>query len=54
MHKLKSMTPKVYEQSIGFIRILEGDNPLDNTAIHPESYDVALKVLEKLVFLLMI
>lgn len=50
VHKLKSMTPKVYEQSIGFIRILEGDNPLDKTAIHPESYDVALKVLEKIGF----
>ncbi len=48
VHKLKCMTPKIYEQSIGFIRILEGDNPLDKTSIHPESYLVAMKLLEKL------
>ena len=36
--KLKTMTPKVYEQAIGFIRIVDGENPLDKTAIHPESF----------------
>ena len=46
--KLKGFTDKVYEQSIGFMRILEGDNPLDKTGVHPESYSYALKVLEKL------
>ncbi len=48
--KLKGMTPKVYEQSIGFIRIIGGENPLDRTAIHPESYDITEKLLEKLGF----
>ncbi len=47
--KVKSMTDKVYEQSIGFMRVLEGNNPLDRTGIHPESYTKAetlLKLLE--------
>lgn len=48
--KLKTMTPKVYEQAIGFIRIVDGENPLDKTAIHPESYDATKKLLEKLGF----
>lgn len=46
--KIKGMTPKVYEQSIGFLRIPDGINPLDKTGIHPESYDVTNKLLEKL------
>ena len=36
------MTPKVYEQAIGFMRIIDGKNPLDRTSIHPESYDAAI------------
>ncbi len=48
VEKLKSMTPKVYEQSIGFLRIPEGENKLDKTSIHPESYDIALKLLENI------
>lgn len=48
--KVKGMTPKVYEQSIGFIRILEGSNPLDKTSIHPESYTVTEKLLASLGF----
>ena len=47
---LKSMTPKVYEQSIGFIRIPDGDNPLDKTSIHPESYQKTEKLLSELGF----
>ena len=39
-----------YEQCAGFIRIYDGDNPLEITAVHPESYDVAEKLLEKLDF----
>ena len=35
---IKGITPKVYEQAIGFIRVIDGDNPLDKTGIHPESY----------------
>ena len=38
---------KAYEQAAGFLRIREGDNPLDNSAIHPESYAVAEAVLER-------
>lgn len=38
VEKLKGMTPKIYEQAIGFLRIPEGVNPLDKTGIHPESY----------------
>ena len=44
--KLKSITPKVYEQAIGFMRIIDGKNPLDRTSIHPESYDAAKKLLD--------
>ena len=38
--KVKGVGPKAYEQAAGFLRIPGGDNPLDNTAIHPESYPV--------------
>ena len=46
----KIITPKVYEQSIGFMRVIDGDNPMDITPIHPESYDTTIKLLEKLGF----
>ena len=46
--KAKLLSDKVYEQAIGFLRITEGDNILDETAIHPESYDVALSLLKEL------
>lgn len=46
--KLKGITPKIYEQSIGFLRIIDGTNPLDKTSIHPESYDKAIKLLESI------
>lgn len=42
------LTDKVYEQAIGFLRITDGDNILDSTGIHPESYDVAINLLDKL------
>lgn len=42
---IKSFGDKSYEQAIGFIRIVDGDNILDKTSIHPESYDAALKLL---------
>ncbi len=45
--KQKLLTDKAYEQAIGFLRISDGDNVLDRTAIHPESYEVALKLLNK-------
>ena len=46
--KKKVLTDKTYEQSIGFIRIIDGINPLDKTSIHTESYDATLKLLNKL------
>ena len=48
LKKVKSYGEKAYEQSIGFIRIIDGSNVLDKTGIHPESYDVALKLLKDL------
>lgn len=42
----KILTPKVYEQSIGFLRINDGDNLLDETFIHPESYNIAMQILD--------
>ena len=44
----KLLSDKVYEQAIGFLRIPDGDNILDSTGIHPESYSVAIKLLESL------
>lgn len=44
--KKKVVTTKVYEQAIGFLRILDGENQLDKTDIHPESYQATLKLLE--------
>ncbi|NES40509.1 Tex family protein [Moorena sp. SIO2C4] len=38
--KVPKLGPKAFEQSAGFLRIRNGDNPLDNTAVHPESYSV--------------
>lgn len=46
--KKKLLSEKAYEQAIGFLRIVDGENILDRTAIHPESYDIALKLLEKI------
>lgn len=37
--------PKAYQQSVGFLRIVNGDNPLDNTDVHPESYPIAEKIM---------
>ena len=44
--KVKKMGPKAYEQCAGFLRITDGTNILDNTAVHPESYDAVKKLLE--------
>lgn len=40
LRKVKGLGPKAFEQAAGFLRIHDGDNPIDRTAIHPESYDV--------------
>ena len=44
----KLLNEKVYEQAIGFLRITDGDNILDSTGIHPESYNIALELLKEL------
>jgi len=46
--KEKLLSDKTYEQAIGFMRILDGENILDKTDIHPESYNIAINLLEKL------
>ncbi|MGN0432021.1 MAG: Tex family protein [Lachnospiraceae bacterium] len=46
--KVAKLGPKAYEQCAGFLRILDGDNPLDATSVHPESYEAAGKLLAKL------
>ena len=43
--KVKRLGAKTFEQSIGFLRIVDGEEPLDNTAIHPESYDITNNLL---------
>lgn len=46
LKKVKGLGPKAYEQCAGFLRIPGGKETLDNTAVHPESYDAAKKLLE--------
>ena len=46
--KVAKLGPKAYEQCAGFMRILDGDNPLDATSVHPESYEAAMQLLDKL------
>lgn len=43
--KVKRLGDKVFEQCAGFLRVMESDEPLDNTSVHPESYDAARKLL---------
>lgn len=45
--EVSKLGPKAYEQCAGFLRILDGGEALDNTGVHPESYDAAKKLLEK-------
>ena len=46
--KKKLLSDKTYEQAIGFLRIIDGDNILDVTSVHPESYNIALNLLKEL------
>ncbi|MEE1313218.1 MAG: Tex family protein [Lachnospiraceae bacterium] len=46
--KVAKLGPKAFEQCAGFLRITDGENPLDATGVHPESYDAAQKILESL------
>ena len=48
--KKKILSSKVYEQAIGFMRVIDGDNILDKTPIHPESYEDAIKLINSLGF----
>nr|WP_297769919.1 Tex-like N-terminal domain-containing protein [uncultured Butyrivibrio sp.] len=46
--KVPKLGPKAYEQCAGFLRIADGENPLDATSVHPESYEATLKLMDKL------
>lgn len=46
LKKVPRLGPKTYEQCVGFLRIFDGDNPLDKTPIHPESYEVVKRLLK--------
>ena len=46
--KVAKLGPKAYEQCAWFMRITDGDNPLDATSVHPESYEAAKKLLDKM------
>ena len=46
--KVPGVGPKTFEQAAGFLRIREGENPLDQTAVHPESYSVVEQIAESL------
>lgn len=46
--KVPKLGPKAFEQCAGFMRITDGDNPLDATSVHPESYDAAEKIMLRL------
>ncbi len=46
--KVAKLGPKAFEQCAGFMRITDGDNPLDATSVHPESYEAAGKLLDKM------
>lgn len=46
--KVAKLGPKAFEQCAGFMRIQDGDNPLDATSVHPESYEAAIHLLKKL------
>ena len=48
IRKEKLLTDKTYKQAIGFLRINDGNNILDETAVHPESYNVALNLLKEI------
>jgi uncharacterized protein len=48
LKKVPRMGPKAYEQSAGFLRIPDSENPLDNSAVHPESYKIVQKIAKDL------
>ncbi len=48
LKKVKGLGPKTFEQAAGFLRIADGKRPLDNTAVHPESYPLAVRILAEI------
>ncbi|WP_307479116.1 Tex family protein [Cytobacillus purgationiresistens] len=48
LKKIPRLGAKTYEQAIGFLRILDGDEPLDRTGIHPETYPEVIKLIKRL------
>lgn len=48
LKKVPRLGPKAFEQSAGFLRIRDGENPLDASAVHPESYHIVDKMAEDL------
>lgn len=48
LKKVKGLGPKTFQQAAGFLRIAKGEEPLDNTAVHPESYPLARQILEQI------
>src|SRR5690606_19753638 len=48
LKKVPRLGAKTYQQCVGFLRISDGDNPIDNTPIHPESYSVVNRLFEEL------
>lgn len=48
LHKVSRLGPKAFEQAAGFLRIMHGDNPLDSSAVHPESYPLVERITKDL------
>ena len=48
LFKIKRLGDKTFEQCAGFLRITDGTHPLDNTAVHPESYETTMELIKKL------
>ena len=48
LNKVARLGPKAFEQAAGFLRISDGDNPLDKTGVHPESYPIVDKIITSL------
>ena len=46
LRKVAKLGPKAFQQSAGFLKIIDGENPLDNTSVHPESYDLTMRLLD--------
>ena len=47
IREVPKLGPKIFEQAVGFLRIPDGENPLDRTPIHPESYELAARILSQ-------